>query len=140
MKMHRFLNGVAVVALALLGAVACQDVNSTERAYPQGKPQFVNDYRIVTDSFLNVKAGIVSVNESRTSANMLQIQVRLLNRTNWPARFRYTFEWYDAKGMLLPTPALWTERRIMAGETVMIVGVAHHADAVDFRFKIVEKD
>jgi len=135
MKKHSF---VIAAILSLTCAVGCQSVNSTERADPQGTPQFVADHRVIADKSLNNRAGVVSVNEARTPSGLLQVQVQLFNNTSFPRRFRYTFEWYDDQGMLLPTPALWLPRRIMGGETLNVSSIAHTPKAVDFRFKIVE--
>ena len=132
-----YLKAILAAALTLSCGVACQSVNSTERAYPHAQPQRVRDHRVITDGILNAHAHIISVYESQTPTGLLQIQVQVTNKTNTPWEFRYTFEWYDAQGMLLPTttPSL-THKRILGGEKVSLQAVATDPNAKDFRFKI----
>ena len=127
-----------VTALVLLSG--CTTINTVERAQPSAEKQMVADKRIITDASLNRHVGIVGVNEATVSTGFLKVQIELLNRTSSPQSFRYHFEWFDDKGMLVQTPtSSWIDRSIQAKETLNIVAVAPTETAKDFRVKFLSK-
>ena len=118
---------------------SCTTVNTVERATPIGTKQMIADKRIITDSTLNKKVGIVGLNESTTSGGFLQVQIEVLNKKNSMQDFSYSFEWFDMNGMLVNTPtSVWIPRQIEGQETLSITAVAPTTTAKDFRVKFME--
>lgn len=112
-------------------------VNTVERATPVGERQMVNDKRIITDSSLNRAVRIVGINE--TAGEFLKVQVELLNTTRSMKSFNYRFEWFDANGNQVYSPAATAiSRQIEGGESIFISAVAPLATAKDFRIKLIE--
>lgn len=126
---------VGIVTACLF--TACTTVNTVERAAPAGQRQMVNDKRIITDGGLNRAVRIVGVNE--VPGEFLKIQVELLNSTSSLKSFNYRFEWFDANGVLVNTPAsTYISRQIEGKESIFISAVAPVASAKDFRLKLIE--
>jgi len=126
---------VGIVTACLF--TACTTVNTVERAAPAGQRQMVNDKRIITDGGLNRSVRIVGVNE--VPGEFLKIQVELLNSTSSLKSFNYRFEWFDANGVLVNTPAsTYISRQIEGKESIFISAVAPVASAKDFRLKLIE--
>lgn len=118
---------------------SCSTINTVERATPVGTKQMIADKRIITDSTLNKKVRIISLNESTTTGGFLQVQVEVLNQKNSMQSFNYRFEWFDMNGMLLNTPtSVWIPRQIEGQETLTITAVAPTTTAKDFRVKFIE--
>ena len=126
----------------LTGLVACQSptpVNTTERAVPTAVRQPVADKRLICDARFNAAVNIVNLNHVTTAGGMLSVQFEVQNTTARPVRFSYRFEWFDAAGMLLDTPASgWLSRQIEGGESLFIAGVAPTTAAKDFRIKLMK--
>ena len=86
-----------VVALAVAG---CHDtMNSVENAQKEGQRNMVSDSRVVSDTGLNRKVGVVGINTAMTPGGFLKVQVELLNQTSSMRNFNYHFEWFDQNGM-----------------------------------------
>ncbi len=116
----------------------CSSVNMVERATPEAEKSMVDDKRVITDSGLDDIVYIAGVNQTRTETGLLKIQVELVNRTEAARNFNYKFEWYDASGMVIGTPApVWIASVIDAGEAKFISAVAPSSKAVDFRLKLL---
>ena len=134
---------LSLLSALLLGTMvslpACSTVNSTERAAPTATRQVVLDRRVVTDLNLNDSARVVGVNQAQIPDGSLKVQVELLNTTASSCAIRYTFEWFDAQGVLMPTAtSSWLFRRIQGGESVFLVGIAPNPTAKDFLFKLIK--
>ena len=143
MNMKREQRFWAVVALAggLAGLCGCTTtVNTVERADPVGQRQMVNDKRILTDASLNRKASIVGVNEGMTPGGLLKVQVELLNLKRSLKRINYQFQWFDASGMQVSSPAnaALVSLPIEGKESVFISSVAPTPECKDFRLKLIE--
>lgn len=142
MKMNNF---ALYVGLGLTAGLVCltgctTTVNTVERAEPAAQKQMVADKRVITDASLASKVSIVGINETTISTGFAKVQIELLNKSSSPCSFRYYFEWFDDKGMLVQTPtSSWVERRIQGKETMPILSVAPTEKAKDFRVKFLSK-
>jgi len=127
-----------LAATAILCAWGCSSMNTVERANPQSAKKMVDDKRVITDGNLDDIAFIAGVNETRTPTGLLKIQVELVNRTEAVRNFNYCFEWVDAQGMQIASPApVWITSAIDAGESKYVSAVAPSPNAVDFRLKLL---
>ncbi len=127
------------LATSLIVAGGCrkQSLNTVERQDPIGVADYVDDKRIITDGSLNKIVRVQDVRQSRTPADVLKVQVDVLNTRNGDHRFNYLFEWYDMNGMLVETPlSVWRPMQIQGKERLSLVGVAPTPNAMDFRLKL----
>ena len=141
MKTKIFLPLLAAIAAAgLLAMAGCKtSVNSVENAQKTGQRQMVTDQRVVTDRGLAKKVSIVGVNQVTMPGGFLKVQIELLNTTRSPQRFSYRFEWFDANGMLISSPAAPAfPDQIDGGEDKFITGLAPTPASKDFRVKFIE--
>lgn len=127
-------------AVVLWGGAGCKtSMNTVERAEPLGQRAMLSDKRVLTDAGLSRKVYVVGVNESKTPGGFTQVQVEVLNRTRSSQTFSYRFEWFDANGMQLASPAGgMISRRIESGESVFLSSVAPVPSSQDFRLKLIE--
>ena len=128
-------------ALALLATGCATSVNTVSRAQPQANPDFVPDQRLITDSTLARKVGIVSVNQAKVSGDLLKIQVTLQNKSSKAQAFDYKFDWIASDGMELSSPTGgWKQIQLEGKEERAISATATSPRAVDFRLKLREKN
>ncbi len=133
-----------VPSLSLLGlafglAGCATSVNTVSRATPNATPTYVADQRVITDATLARKIGVVSVNESRVSGDLLKIQVTLENRSSKPQAVTYVFDWIGADGMEQSSPVGgWKQIQLEGREVRAVSAVATRPSAADFRLKIRE--
>jgi|GEM_PF-97544 uncharacterized protein YcfL len=130
---------MALLAAGLLAGCHTGSVNTVERAEPVARRQLIVDKRITHDPFLKQKLGIVAVNQATTPAGLLQVQVEVLNCTSSYLRFNYQFDWFDANGMRVNTPAsTWVTAQLEGGESKFITSVAPNPACQDFRLKLIK--
>lgn len=130
---------LAICAAFALAGAGCTTVNTVENANRQGQRNMISDSRVITDGTLNKRVSIVGVNTQDLPNGLLKIQVEVLNLTNSNQGFFSTIEWFDLNGMKVSTAGGgWTERQIMARESLMIVAVAPNPRCKDFRMKLME--
>ena len=126
-------------ALSLVFAIGCS--NTTNTIVPasfasQRAP--IKDRRIITDDNLNAIVDVISIYESKVSGDLKKVSVELHNHRSGPRNFNYKFEWYDASGMAVATPATaFVSAEIQGRETISISSVAPSPAAVDFRLKLL---
>ena len=132
---------IFLLASLLLGVfTGCQGVNSVSRETPIARPQVVPDKRLITSSYLDSHLQIFEVTQAPASTNHLQIQARVENLTYSPFSFRYLVEWYDAQGMVLPSPTVtWQPVTLQARETSPVRAIAVNPKAVDFVIKFQQQ-
>jgi uncharacterized protein YcfL len=134
-----FLNTIAGLTLAVACVSGCKTVNSVERAELVAQRQMVDDQRVLTDAGLNRRVRVVGVNESTGLGGLLKVQVELLNTTRSLQTFNYKFEWFDANGNLVSTPAsAFLPRQIEGKESLFLAATAPLPSAKDFRLKLIE--
>lgn len=129
----------AALAAALLATGCATSVNTVSRAQPQATPNYVADQRVITDSTLGRKVGIVSVNDAKVSGNLLKVQVTLENKSSKPQAFTYKFDWVGQDGMELSGPTGgWKQIQLEGREVRAVSAIATSPNAVDFRLKLRE--
>lgn len=128
-----------VIVVAMLWSVACESVNTAERAEPIAVSDPVALKKVEPDFSLRQQVQIVSANQG-VANDLLRVQVVV--RNNWALRkgFNYRFEWYDANGMQVETSrtAAWKTARLQPKESITLTGIAPSPSVVDFRLKLVE--
>jgi uncharacterized protein YcfL len=140
MKSRIFLPFAVIgFAAGLLAVSGCKSsVNSVENAQKTGQRQMISDQRVITDRGLAKKVSIVGVNQVTTPGGFLKVQIELLNTTRSPQRFSYRFEWFDATGMLISSPAAPAfPDQIDGGEDKFITGQSPTPVCKDFRVKFL---
>jgi uncharacterized protein YcfL len=137
----KLLLPVACAAAALFAAGCGTPVNSVENAQKEGRRAMVSDQRVISDTGLNHRVGVVGVNTAMTAGGLLRVQVELLNETRSLHRFSYKFEWFDANGMQVENilSASSTDQ-IEGRESKMITSIAPHPGCKDFRLKLISAD
>jgi len=125
-----------VIALAVAG---CHDtMNSVENAQKEGQRNMVSDSRVVSDTGLNRKVGVVGINTAMTPGGFLKVQVELLNQTSSMRNFNYHFEWFDQNGMQVSgSSTAVIPDEIDPKESKYISAVAPLQSAKDFRLKLM---
>lgn len=135
----KLLLAATALAAALLATGCATSVNTVSRAQPTATPDYVPDQRVITDSSLSRKVGIVSVNQSTVSGNLLKIQVTLENRSSKPQAFTYKFDWIAQDGMELSGPTGgWKQIQLQGREVRAVSAIAPTPAAADFRLKLRE--
>ena len=135
----KLLLASAALAAALLASGCAHSVNTVSRAEPQATPNYVNDQRVITDSTLGRKVGVVEVIDNKVSGNLLKVQVTLENRSSKPQAFTYKFDWIGQDGMELSSPiGGWKQIQLEGRETRAVAATATSPTATDFRLKLRE--
>ena len=128
-----------LLAAAFAAMTGCSSVNTVQPADRVNPPQIISDKRVVTDPSLQRRVQVTEVHEARDAGGHLRVQVSVINTTRRYRTFNYRFEWFDADGIFIDTPAGgYRTRQIEGGESLMLVGVAPSATARDFRLKLLE--
>lgn len=128
---------VAVLAAAsLTSGCRTNGVNAVEPARPQAAYDVVLDKRLVLDKSLARRLDVEFVNQAMRG-DLRTVQTTVRNTSREPANFQYRFEWIDADGMHIASPAsTWVVRTLMPGETASLSSTAPAPRAADFRFQI----
>ena len=130
---------IAALFAVALAAAGCHDtVNSVQNAQVTNQRNMIADQRVVSDSSLNRKVGVVGINTAMTPGGFLKVQVELLNRTSSSTSFNYHFEWFDQNGMQIngPSTAVISDQ-IDGKESKFISAIAPLETAKDFRLKLI---
>lgn len=124
---------------AALAVAGCHNsMNSVQNAQQVGQRTMISDSRVVSDTGLTRKVGVVGINTAMTTGGFLKVQVELLNQTRSLQTFNYRFEWFDANGMQINAPAGGAvAAEIDGGESKFINAVAPTPAAKDFRLKLI---
>jgi len=138
MKMQSKLGALLLLGAATFLSGCGTPMNSIERDQPAGQKQMVNDKRLLTDAGLDVRARVVGVNQAQTAGGLLKVQVEVMNESRFQKRFNYRFEWFDADGMQVVTPATTLIPVVIEGkESKFISSVAPNPSCQDFRLKLI---
>ena len=130
---------IAALFAAALTVAGCHDtMNSVENAQKTSQRSMIADQRVVSDTGLNRKVGVVGINTAMTPGGFLKVQVELLNRTSSLQNFNYHFEWFDQNGMQVnnSSTAILSDE-INGGESKFISAIAPTVTAKDFRLKLI---
>ena len=135
---------------------ACQNsVNTIENADKTMTPNYLNDARFVTDSFLRDRLALQSLALGKTADGFKSAQLEVVNvRTGVAAQFwsgitgenpyhiRYRFTWFTEDGMAVNHTVLadWQDAVIIPGETLFLQSVAPNRNCSDFKISLKEAD
>jgi uncharacterized protein YcfL len=130
---------IAALFAAALAVAGCQStVNSVQNAQTANPRALISDARVVSDTGLDRKVGVVGVNTAMTPGGLLKVQVELLNRTGSPQNFNYHFEWFDQNGMQVNNSSTAViADQIDGKEDKFISAVAPTEACKDFRLKLI---
>ena len=129
-----------LAAVALAGCESSPSVNTVQNAQRAGKPNFIQDQRIITDRSFSRRLPVVAVNTSVTPGDLLKVQVELFNATGSIQRFNYSFEWFDVNGMQVNNSlsVALVPDQMNPGESKFISAVAPSLACRDFRLKLIQ--
>jgi uncharacterized protein YcfL len=141
---------------ATMMLAACQNtVNTVENADKTMTPNYVNDARFVTDSFLRDRLALQNLTLGKTADGFKRAQLEVVNvRTGVAAQFwsgitgenpyhiRYRFTWFTEDGMAVNNTILadWQDATIIPGETLFLQSVAPYKNCSDFKISLREAD
>ena len=132
--------GVALSdSLPLLAITGCatNKVGQVERRDGYGDVNYVADRRIgFGKSFKNV-FDIEYLNSRKGASNLLEVQIRIKNKTDENQILKYRYEWTDQSGMIVRTPASrWEIAHFKPGESNFLKRTAPTEQTADFYIKL----
>ena len=130
---------IAALFAAALVVAGCHDtMNSVENAQKTSQRNMISDQRVVSDTGLNRKVGVVGIITAMTPGGFLKVQVELLNSTGSLQNFNYRFEWLDQNGMQVNNASTAVISDEIAGkESKFISAIAPTEACKDFRLKLI---
>jgi uncharacterized protein YcfL len=135
--MRTKLAAIFGLALAVAGCHS-PSVNTVQNAQPTGQRSMISDSRVVSDTTLDRRVGVVGLNTAMTAGGFLKVQVELLNRTRSPQNFNYQFQWFDVNGMQIGvSQTAMVGDEIDGAESKFISAIAPTEAAKDFRLKLL---
>lgn len=139
----RLVGSTFALALLATSMTACNtshhEVNTVEPANPAYVRRNIEDKRILRDRTMDRALKILNVVEGSTPDNLLRIGVEVQNDRRKNFRFNYRFDWFDAQGFPVPTPAsTMVSQQIEGGQILMLTGVAPNPAVRDFRLTLQE--
>lgn len=127
-----------LAAVAFAGCESSPSVNTVQNAQTVGRPNYIQDRRIITDKPFSHAVAVIALNTAMTSGDLLKVQVELLNRTGSIQRYSYSFEWFDVNGMQVDGSLTTVNPdQINPGESKFISAVAPSPACRDFRLKLL---
>lgn len=129
--------GLGVLLLAGAGCNTTQNqVNTVEPANPAYVQRTIEDRRVIRDRDTARAVSVVKVVDG-TTEGMMRVGVEVQNRRMSTFRFNYRFDWFDAQGLPVTTPAsTMVSQQIEGGQAMTLTSVAPHPGAKDFRLSI----
>ena len=135
--------GLSVLGyLALLGgATGCHtnqnQVNTVEPANPAYVQRAIPDRRVIRDRPTARAVSVIKVVDGTTPEGMPRVGVEVQNQRMTAFRFNYRFDWFDAQGLPVTSPAsTMVSQMIEGGQAMTLTSVAPHPNAKDFRLSI----
>ena len=144
-----------LAAVVVLAGFGCQStVNTVENAEVPVPANVVKDKRVITDKFLRDRLEVRLVQETRTDAGNLRVQVTAVNaRTGFfsqlwsgltgedPYRIDYKFVWLDEQGIAVETMLTgWRTVTVYPGEPVYFTGTSPAGNCSNFILNLKESD
>jgi len=139
----RLLAITLLAAVATLAGTGCNtthhQVNTVEPANPNYVRRNIEDKRIIRDSSTARSVHVLNVIEGTTPDGSMRIGVEVQNTRSKSFRFNYRFDWFDAQGFPVNTPATtMISQQLEGGQILVLSAVAPNAGARDFRLSIQE--
>ncbi len=139
----RFLHppALALFGSLFLAATGCHtkmnQVNTVEPANPAYVQRVIEDRRVIRDRETARAVSVVKVVDGTTAEGMPRVGVEVQNRRMSAFRFNYRFDWFDAQGLPVTSPAsTMVSQQIEGGQAMTLTSVAPHPGAKDFRLSI----
>lgn len=137
------LRAAALLALATFLGAGCNtthhQVNTVEPANPAYVRKNIEDKRIIRDSSTARSVAVLNVIEGSTPDGLLRIGVEVQNQRSKSFRFNYRFDWFDAQGFPVNTPATtMISQQLEGGQILVLSSVAPNASVKDFRLSVQE--
>ncbi len=128
-----------VAAGLLAGCSAWQPrVNTTVAAEPEGKPETIEDARLIWDEDLAKAVQLVGLIEGKAPNGFKKVEAELFNAAGRRLAVRYRFEWFDAEGFAVDSAMdEFRDRALLSGERARISAIAPNTRAVDFQLEII---
>lgn len=135
----------ALLAACVAGAVLAAGcsrwqprVNTTQEAEREGKPQQIEDARLIWDKDLARAVQLIGLIEGTAPNGFKKVEAELFNATRQRMAIRYRFEWFDAEGFAVDSAMDgFRDRALLSGERARISAVAPNERAVDFELEII---
>ena len=100
-----------------------------------------SDRQITKDGWLSLHANVRVVRETTVSDDLMRVDVEVENTLPIDSRFNYRFDFMDAEGRQLFTPATgFRQQQVPAGGFVTITATASSPKAADFRLTLTNAD
>lgn len=131
----------SVVVLAFLSFSCGTPRFSMLKSVPPEEAALIEAGVIPNSRAITTKLSIGGLRTWRDAADLLNVQVQLVNKGYGELNFEYYFQWMDESGFLLPKDTTgWTPEVIYGYGRREITGVAPSPAASQFRVQINESD
>ncbi len=129
------LLALPAIAAAIFALSACNSpVNTVENTDKAMEKEFVKNKRVITDSALDNRLQVVSVDKQELPSGLLKVQVTFRNVRKSDFKFAYRFQWFNEAGMEVATAAVtWIEKDVYGGEEFFLPAVAPNERCKDFK-------
>ncbi len=123
------------MALAIFALSACNSpVNTVENTDKVMQKDFVRNKRVITDSALDDRLQVASVDKQELASGLLKVQVTFKNVRSSDFKFAYRFQWFNESGMEVATSATtWIEKDVYGGEEFFLSAVSPNERCKDFK-------
>jgi len=131
----------ALVGLMLAAAAGCNTnqnaVNTVEPSNPAYASRSIPDKRVVSDYATAHAVHILKVVEGSSETGLARVGVEVQNQSLSVFRFNYRFDWFDAQGLPVSSPAsTMISQTLEAGQPFTLTSIAPTPGAKDFRLSI----
>lgn len=136
------LTGLTVLAVAsLLAGTGCEtshhEVNTVEPANSHYQRRIVEDKRVIRDQDTARSVAVVKVIDGTTPDGLMRVGVEVQNTRTKSFRFNYRFDWFDAQGLPVTTPAsTMVSQQIEGGQVMVLSSTAPHPSVKDFKLNL----
>lgn len=136
--MRKILQGGICAVGALCAAGCLTTVDTVENEYKNYTPNEVVRLHVETDVSQPIKVN--DLRDAETDNGFMRISVEFINTSSSVRVAFYQCEWYDDKGMTIPTSLnQWREIRLVGRDARWVNFTAPNALAKDYKIRIIEK-
>lgn len=131
----------AAILAAFIACAGCSTnqngVNTVEPSNPAYASRTIPDKRVVRDSETARAVTVLRVVEGASDTGLARVGVEVQNRSSFMFRFNYRFDWFDAQGLPVSSPAsTMVSQSLEAGQPFTLTSIAPTPAAKDFRLSI----
>ncbi len=125
----------------LIAAAGCSTnqnaINTVEPSNPAYVSRSIPDKRVVSDYATAHAVHVLKVVEGASDTGLARVGVEVQNRSLSVFRFNYRFDWFDAQGLPVSSPAsTMISQTLEAGQPFTLTSIAPTPGAKDFRLSI----